>query len=245
MHLVSSVRMAMLALSASQVLAVPAGASDRRYVPSMAPGSSPDSDSSSSSSSSADRKNSKSISGSGKLPGVNHKPINDNMMFDANVNTTAWAVVSKNVPADAVFGQKCRHLTLLGYGKEGQSTLQAVCLDDEEDAEGKGSWWLTSLNLNKCLGNDVGKLVFKPNGNYDSTCHPCGIESSSTTDGTVELRCSCLPEPGGVSKFTEISLGDDYGDLGIKAVNGRLVCGIYEGTKSPHFNATSGNGGEL
>ncbi|KAJ3485403.1 hypothetical protein NLG97_g6822 [Lecanicillium saksenae] len=216
-----------LAILASQALAMPA-ANDKRYVPGMAPGSSP---------SEADKKS---------LPGVNHKPLlQASMLFDANVNTTAWSVVSKDMPADAVFGAKCLHLSMLGDGKKGQSTLQAACLDDEDAAEGKGTWWLTSLNLNKCLGNDRGRLVFQQGGNFDSSCRPCGIDSSLTTSANVKLRCSCLPNADGVGKFTEIPLAGNSGDLGIKAVNGRLVCGDHEGTKSPHFNNTSGNGGEI
>lgn len=105
-----------------------------------------------------------------KLPGANlcPVPVPGAMLADANANTTARAVVTQHVPADAVFGQRCRHLSLLGDGKKGRSTLQAACLDDGPAAkgngkkDGEGTWWLTSLNLNQCLGNDGGSLVFAP-----------------------------------------------------------------------------------
>lgn len=83
------------------------------------------------------------------------------------------------------------------------------------------------------------------------------------------LRCACLPGPNRAPKFTELSLehrgtyqyinwlmlgraGDGCADmevlyvdhLGIRAVNGRLVCGSHQGTKSPRFSAEYDNGGE-
>lgn len=112
-----------------------------RYVPSMAPGSSPE----------------PSSQGAKKLPGVNHKPVVAILPDNAN-GTAAGNVTSKHLPA-AVFGAKCRQLTLLGDGKRGQSTLQAACRDDDDKET--GLWWLTSLNLNRCLGNEGGKLVFQ------------------------------------------------------------------------------------
>ena len=61
---------------------------------------------------------------------------------------------SDGTPADAAFEKECRYLTLGGYGRKGQTTLEATCKDDE------GRWWQTSLNLNDCIGNDGGKLIY-------------------------------------------------------------------------------------
>lgn len=98
--------------------------------------------------------------GASKLPVV---------LYNANVNQTSWAVTATHVPDDAVFGAQCRHLSLLGYGKKGQTVLQAACLDGKPVGDNqKGTWWLTSLNLNRCLGNHGGRLMFKEE--YASSC---------------------------------------------------------------------------
>lgn len=77
----------------------------------------------------------------GDLPGFT------NILLDASA-------LDKEIPADAAFNSKCRYLTLGGYGRKGQTTLDATCKDDE------GRWWQTSLNLNDCIGNYRGKLKY-------------------------------------------------------------------------------------
>ena len=148
MQLLLNIYLAILTISASHALAVPAAlALHERYVPSAprddSPESSPYQDDKQSASSSPPQYDK-------ELPGVNHKPVPTML----SANATAGAVTSKPI---AAFGQKCTQLTLLGDGKRGQSTLQAACLDDGKE----GSLWLTSLNLNQCLGNNGGQLVFR------------------------------------------------------------------------------------
>ena len=53
------------------------------------------------------------------------------------------------------FGSQCRYPTLGGDGVPGQTTLGAQCLD------GLGVFWDTSLNLNLCLGDNDGELVYQ------------------------------------------------------------------------------------
>ncbi|OAA81384.1 SH3 domain protein [Akanthomyces lecanii RCEF 1005] len=231
MQLLIKIYLAILAIAASHALAVPAAiALHERDVPSAprdgSPEPSPYQDDEQSTSSS-------SLQYDKKLPGVNHKPVPTML----SANASAGAVSSNPI---AAFGQKCTRLTLLGDGKRGQSTLQAACLDNGKE----GSCWLTSLNLNQCLGNDGGQLVFRERGNYDATCRPCGVETTAAADGQVWLRCACLREADGVSTFAELSLSQHYGSgLGIKVLDGRLVCGSHQGTKSPQFGTSSGNDG--
>ena len=73
------------------------------------------------------------------LPGFNHLMRNrTDVQLDEN----------------APFSGKCLQVTLGGYGKVGQATIEGLCEDKS------GQWWQTSLNLNECLGNHAGKLVF-------------------------------------------------------------------------------------
>lgn len=76
------------------------------------------------------------------LPGFN------NMMRN-------YTASDKNhIPSDAAFGSCCRYVALGGHGKVGQTTLEATCVDDAE------IWWRTSINLNNCIANNRGKLVY-------------------------------------------------------------------------------------
>lgn len=118
------------------------------------------------------------------------------------------------------FGEKCEDTRLLGDGKKGKTELAAACFDDA------GVRVDTTLNLNQCIGNDAGKLVWKDkyvvsrfpwrwikeilmrdlfSGNYDNTCFPCGIDE---LDGAplhnFGLKCNCLPYPNGVPKYTDL-----------------------------------------
>lgn len=158
--------LAILVLAASHVLAIPAAVllHHERHVPSFPGGSSrPES---SPHHRHDDRVDVAPLSRYAKeLPGFNHKPVLTLPSGGAKANGTAvgggggggGAATSEPV---TVFGQKCRQLKLLSNGRRGQSTLQAACLDDDGE-EAAGTWWLTSLNLNQCLGNDGGKLVFR------------------------------------------------------------------------------------
>lgn len=57
---------------------------------------------------------------------------------------------------DAPFAGLCKQVALGGHGEIGQTTLEGKCLDTE-----KGNWWLTSLNLNRCIGNEGGVMVYQ------------------------------------------------------------------------------------
>lgn len=167
MHLRLSMSLAILVLAACHVLAIPAALfpHHERHVPSS-PGGGSRPESSPHQRHYDDRLDASPFSRyAKKLPGFNHKPVLTLPSGGAKANGTAagggggrggGAATSEPV---TVFGQKCRQLTLLGDGRRGQSTLQAACLDDD-GKEAAGTWWLTSLNLNQCLGNDGGKLVF-------------------------------------------------------------------------------------
>lgn len=60
------------------------------------------------------------------------------------------------VKDDTPFGDLCRQVTLGGHGKVGETTIEGKCYD-----EGQGLWWDTSLNLNHCIGNGGGYLVYQ------------------------------------------------------------------------------------
>lgn len=77
-----------------------------------------------------------------ELPGFNHLAR----------NATQDAV---KVPADAAFDGTCEQITLGGHGKVGMTTLDGLCRNSA------GDWWKTSLNLNECIGNVGGKLVYQ------------------------------------------------------------------------------------
>lgn len=131
--------LAALAVASPAVLAAPSRP-HAMYVPSMAPGSSPKG------------------TGAGdqpetfiaKLPGYNHMLRNESAPRPATS-----AAGTDPMAADAVFGGQCRGLKLGGHGKKGQTTLEARCIDEE------GQWWYTTLNLNSCLGNGEGRLVYE------------------------------------------------------------------------------------
>lgn len=57
-------------------------------------------------------------------------------------------------PYDAAFDVQCRYASLGGQGKVGQTSLEAICKDKD------GLWWYTSINLNDCIANEKGTLVF-------------------------------------------------------------------------------------
>ncbi|KAJ3479169.1 hypothetical protein NLG97_g8387 [Lecanicillium saksenae] len=133
---------------------------------------------------------------------------------------------------DDTFNDKCKYLNMLGQGKKGQTAITAWCLDDA------GKRWQTTLNLNQCLGNNAGKLVWQDNGNFDQTCGPCLIDKLA--DGpprNTALKCNCLPSPNGVPKYTYISMSPnvelDGNALAVNVVDGRFVCGPHQGTKEP------------
>lgn len=77
-----------------------------------------------------------------ELPGFNHLAR----------NATQEAV---KVPAGAAFDGTCEQITLGGHGKVGMTTLDGLCRNSA------GDWWKTSLNLNECIGNVGGKLVYQ------------------------------------------------------------------------------------
>ncbi|KAM0248526.1 hypothetical protein ACHAQJ_009431 [Trichoderma viride] len=76
------------------------------------------------------------------LPGFNHLAQNK-----------THAVIESS--DHATFEGTCVQITLGGHGKVGMTTLEGRCVDDA------GLWWETSLNLNSCIGNIGGNLVYQ------------------------------------------------------------------------------------
>lgn len=73
-------------------------------------------------------------------------------------NQTSLKSVKKPEPDPALGIQLegvCKHITLGGNGKVGETSLDAECVDPN------GQWWDTSLNLNDCVANDGGRLIFR------------------------------------------------------------------------------------
>jgi hypothetical protein len=68
---------------------------------------------------------------------------------------SATADVSGPAAVGTIFNGVCRQVSLGGLGQIGGTTLSAQCVD------GAGQWWDTSLNLNHCMENEGGRLVYK------------------------------------------------------------------------------------
>ncbi|KAL6898268.1 hypothetical protein GGI43DRAFT_89675 [Trichoderma evansii] len=151
------------------------------------------------------------------LPGFNHLAQNKT---EATV---------KSPDSNAVFGGTCVQVTLGGHGKIGMTTLEGRCVDDA------GMWWETSLNLNSCIGNVGGHLVYEENGGFDATCRPCTLDYIHDS-GSVLLKCNCLDEAR-LPKYTALEMGPVSNPLAVRPVNGRLICGNHVGMQSPTFFA--------
>lgn len=67
----------------------------------------------------------------------------------------ATADISGPAAVGTIFNGVCRQISLGGLGQIGATTLSAQCVD------GAGQWWDTSLNLNYCMGNEGGRLIYK------------------------------------------------------------------------------------
>ncbi|PMB68102.1 hypothetical protein BM221_006279 [Beauveria bassiana] len=124
------------------------------------------------------------------------------------------AVVAANGGfVDNTFGGKCKYLTQLGGGKKDQTSITAWCLDKA------GKRWQTTINLNRCIGNKRGKLVWRNN-----------------PDDNVGLKCACSRR-GKKPKYTELALSP-YNKKKrrrftlLKLKNGRFVCGVHLGDKT-------------
>ncbi|UKZ85298.1 uncharacterized protein TrAFT101_001165 [Trichoderma asperellum] len=121
------------------------------------------------------------------LPGFNHLAQN---------NTQA---VTKSPDSSAAFSGTCVQVTLGGHGKIGMTTLEGRCVDDA------GMWWDTSLNLNSCVGNVGGRLVYEENGGFDATCRPCTLDYIHDS-GSVLLKCNCLDQVR-FPRYTALEMG--------------------------------------
>ncbi|CEJ84253.1 hypothetical protein VHEMI03424 [[Torrubiella] hemipterigena] len=144
-----------------------------------------------------------------------------------NMIQTSDPPTDSTVPADAAFNATCRHVTLNGYGRVGETTLEADCKDRH------GVWWHTAINLNNCIGNSHGSLVYSPGGNFDKTCRPCFIDGTQPGKDVL-LKCNCLEKPGAVPMYTSLQIGTMVDDvLAVKPVGAQFTCGSYNGTKSP------------
>lgn len=87
------------------------------------------------------------------LPGFNHLARNKTQAATTAATTTTN--INKSPDSNAVFGGTCVQVMLGGHGKIGMTTLEGRCVDDA------GMWWDTSLDLNSCVGNAGGQLVYE------------------------------------------------------------------------------------
>ncbi|KAL7915801.1 hypothetical protein GGI35DRAFT_430697 [Trichoderma velutinum] len=150
-----------------------------------------------------------------ELPGFNHLARNSTQ-GDAKA------------PAGAAFDGTCEQITLGGHGKVGMTTLDGLCRNSA------GDWWKTSLNLNDCIGNVGGNLVYQTNGGFDATCRPCTIDNVHGGDN-MNLKCNCLDEKR-MPRFTALEIGSRVGNpLAVKLIDGRFVCGNNSGSMGPAF----------
>ncbi|KFA54149.1 hypothetical protein S40293_11127 [Stachybotrys chartarum IBT 40293] len=114
------------------------------------------------------------------------------------------------------FDGRCKAVTLGGHGKVGQTTLEGRCVDTS------GHWWDTSLNLNSCIANGGGFMVYRDMGNFDESCRPCTLNDVSERS-VLLLQCNCL-SPAGTPRYTHLPLGERVMDaLAVKPVNGRNI----------------------
>ncbi|EHK21375.1 uncharacterized protein TRIVIDRAFT_51902 [Trichoderma virens Gv29-8] len=149
------------------------------------------------------------------LPGFNH----------LTRNATQGAV---KAPDGAAFDGTCVQITLGGHGKVGMTTLDGLCRNSA------GEWWKTSLNLNECIGNAGGNLVYQAGGGFDATCRPCTIDNIHGGDN-MNLKCNCL-DGKRMPRFTALEIGSRVGNpLAVKLVDGRFVCGNNAGSMGPAF----------
>ncbi|KAL7933643.1 hypothetical protein V8C35DRAFT_303490 [Trichoderma chlorosporum] len=152
----------------------------------------------------------------GALPGFNHLARN------------ATKDDGPQAPASAAFDGTCEQITLGGHGKVGMTTLDGLCRNSA------GEWWKTSLNLNECIGNVGGNLVYQAGGGFDATCRPCTIDNVHGGDN-MNLKCNCLDEKR-MPRFTALEIGSRVGSpLAVKLVDGRFVCGSNSGSMGPAF----------
>ncbi|KAM3512835.1 hypothetical protein MY11210_003540 [Beauveria gryllotalpidicola] len=162
-----------------------------------------------------------------------HFPIVAALIFLASV------VAAHGGFAESTFGGKCKHLSQLGNGKKDQTAITAWCLDDA------GKRWQTTLNLNRCIGNKRGKLVWKNNGNFDHTCHPCILNKLvKGPSNNVGLQCNCPRRPGKTPQYTELAISPfskkkKKRKTLIKVVDGRFVCGTHLGDKVERVEASN------
>ncbi|KAM3433692.1 hypothetical protein MY4824_005818 [Beauveria thailandica] len=144
----------------------------------------------------------------------------------------AAAVAGNGGFADNTFGGKCKYLTQLGGGKKDQTAITAWCLDKA------GKRWQTTINLNRCIGNKRGQLVWRNNGNFDHTCGPCILHKlPQGPDDNVGLKCNCSRRRGKKPKYTEIALSPynkkkKHRRTLLRLKNGRFVCGVHLGDKT-------------
>ena len=83
-----------------------------------------------------------------ELPGYNHMLRNQTSLAQKPQNDV-------DPPFGLQFEETCKRVALSGLGDVGETSLEAECMDD------KGHWWDTSLNLNECMANDQGQLVYQ------------------------------------------------------------------------------------
>ncbi|KND93060.1 hypothetical protein TOPH_02366 [Tolypocladium ophioglossoides CBS 100239] len=129
-----------------------------------------------------------------------------------------------------VFAGQCKGVTLGGDGKVGKTTLKGQCVDS------KGTWWTTSLNLNRCVADHDGALAYDEQGNFDARCRPCILaDAEQAGSDDILLKCNFLDHTG-MPKYTKLEMGFQANNtLAVKPKNGRLVCGNHQGDTSPVF----------
>ncbi|CAH0015618.1 unnamed protein product [Clonostachys rhizophaga] len=135
-----------------------------------------------------------------------HKSVNSH---------SATADISGPAAVGSMFNGLCRQVSLGGLGQIGATTLSAQCVD------GAGQWWDTSLNLNRCMGNEGGRLIYKEHGNFNKSCRLCVMQLRERGDPT--FKCKCIGTKG-IWTFTSIHFGIHSEDqLTVRPIEGRLA----------------------
>ncbi|OTA68030.1 Cyanovirin-N [Hypoxylon sp. EC38] len=110
----------------------------------------------------------------------------------------------------ATFKESCKRWQVKQDG--GNAWLLAYC------ADGSGGTWNSVLNLNHCIGNDAGRIVARPQGNFANTCRDLHL------DAYARMSATCTP--GDVS--SSLVLNDFiHNDRGALSCFGFRGCGRH------------------
>ncbi|KAL0939969.1 uncharacterized protein CTRU02_206579 [Colletotrichum truncatum] len=85
-------------------------------------------------------------------------------------------------------------------------SINAVCPDPN------GVKYKTSIQLNRCLKNQDGKLAWAEIGHFDDSCEGCSLQKINKNE--VELRCICPERWDKPMMFTSINLNENIRNQG-------------------------------